>query len=67
MDCVAGFNFDAEMVDGAALAGVLEQNQLKRRLGDGEVRVPFLDLCRCGVEQLRVERDCLVEAIDVES
>ena len=33
----------------------------------GEVGVALLDLGRCGVEQLGVERDRLVEVIDVES
>ena len=54
------------MVDGAALAGVLQQHQLQRRLGDGEVGVALLDLGGLGVEQLGVERDRLVEIVDVE-
>ena len=41
---VAGLDLDAEVVDGAALAGVLQQHQLQRRLGDGEVGVAVLDL-----------------------
>ncbi len=49
------------------LSGVLQQDQLQRRFGDSEVGVALLDLGRCGVEQLGVERDRLVEVIDVES
>ena len=64
---VAGLDLDAEVVDRAALAGVLQQHQLQRRLGDGEVRIAGLHLGGRGVEQLGVERDRLVEVIDVES
>jgi hypothetical protein len=37
-------DFDAKVVQGAALAGVLEQDELERRLGDGEVGVAGLRL-----------------------
>ena len=37
-------HLDAEVVDRAALAGVLDQDQLERRLGHGEVRVAGLGL-----------------------
>ena len=37
MHMLAGFHLDPEVVDGAALAGGLQQNQLQRRVGDGEV------------------------------
>ena len=43
---VAGLDLDAEVVDGAALAGVFDQHQLQRRFGDREVRVTRLDLGR---------------------
>ena len=63
---LAGLDFHAEGVDGAAGAGVLQQHQLQRRLGDGEVGIARLDLGRGGVKQLGVERDRRIEIIDVE-
>ena len=56
---------DAQVVEGAAL-GPLEEDQLQRRLGDGEVGVAGLALGGLGGEQLRVEVDGLVEVADVE-
>ena len=50
----------------AALAGVFHEHQFQRWVGDGEVGVPRLHLRGRGVEQLGVERDGLVEVIDVE-
>jgi hypothetical protein len=38
-DRIGAGDFDAEVVEAAALAGVLQQHQLQRRLGDGEVGV----------------------------
>ena len=43
-----------------------EEDQLQRRVLDGEVGVPVLDLGRGGSKQLGVERNSLVEVIDVQ-
>jgi hypothetical protein len=48
------------------VAGVLDKDQLERRLGDREVGVALFQLGRLGVEQLRVERDPLGQVVDVE-
>src|ERR1035437_7082795 len=61
-----GGHLPPAVVDGAALPRVLHQHQLQRRLGDGEVRVPLLDLRGRSVEELRVERDGLIQIINVE-
>ena len=45
----------------------LDEDELERWGGDREVGVALLELGRCGVEQLGVERDGLVEVIDVQS
>ena len=37
-------DLDTEVVEAAALARVFQQDQLERRLGDGEVRIPGPDL-----------------------
>jgi len=66
MHRVAGLDLHTEVVNGAALAGILDQHQLERWLGNGEVGVALLHLGRCGVEQLGVEGDRLLEVIDVE-
>ena len=63
---VAGFHLDTEVVDGAALAGVFQQHQLQRRLGHREVGVTGLHLGRGNAKQFGVERDRLVEIVDVE-
>jgi hypothetical protein len=39
VDGAGAVDLDAEVVQAAALAGVLQQDELERRLGDGEVRV----------------------------
>jgi hypothetical protein len=54
------------VIQGSALAGVLDENELERRFGDGEVGIAGLRLGRFGVEQRRVERDGGVEVVDVE-
>src|SRR5208283_4709816 len=59
-------DLDAEVVQAAAMAGVLQQDELERRLGDGEVRVPGAALGGRGAEQLAVEGDGLVDVVDVE-
>ena len=66
MDLLAGFDLHAQVVDGPALARVLQQHQLERRIGDGEVGITVLELGRLGVEQLGVEGDRLVEIVDIE-
>jgi hypothetical protein len=43
------------VVEGAALAGVLQQDELERRLGDGEVGVAGPALGGLGAEQGGVE------------
>src|SRR5436305_1309796 len=50
-------HLDTEVVDRAAAPRVLDEDQLERWLGDGEVGVPRLHLVRLGVEQLAVEGD----------
>ena len=57
--------FDAEVVEGAALAGVLQQDELERRLGDGEVGLAGPALGGPGAEQPGVEADGLVDVVDV--
>ena len=59
-------DLDAQVVQGAALAGVLNEDELEGRLGDGEVGVAGAELGRLGTEQLAVEGDGLVEVLDVE-
>jgi hypothetical protein len=54
------------VVDGAAVAGVFNQHQFQWGFGDGEVGVAGFGLGWFGVEQLGVERDGLVEVVDVE-
>ena len=66
MHGIAAFDFDAEVVERAAVAGVLDQDELQGRFDNGEVRIARLDLGRRGVEQLGVEGDGLVEVVDVE-
>ena len=66
MHDVTRLDFDTEMVDRAALPPVLQQDQLEWRIGDREVGVAVFDLGGRSVEQLGVERDCLVEVVDVE-
>jgi hypothetical protein len=63
---VGAGDLDAEVVQAAALAGVLQQHELERRLGDGEVGIPGPHLGGLGAEQLAVERDGLTQVIDVE-
>jgi hypothetical protein len=55
------------VVDGAAAVGVLEEHQLERGVGDGEVGVAGPDLGGLGGEQAGVEVDGLVEVADIES
>ena len=59
-------DLDAQVVDAATLAGVLNEDELEGRLGDGEVGVAGAELGRLGAEQLAVEGDGLVEVLDVE-
>jgi hypothetical protein len=54
------------VVQGAALAGVLEQDELERRLGDGEVGVAGPALGGPGAEQPGVEADGLVDVVDIQ-
>src|SRR5450755_3181605 len=66
IDGIRVADLDAEMVEAAALARVLQQDELQRRLGDGEVGVAGTALSRLGTEQLAVERYGLLDVIDVE-
>ena len=56
-DLVGRLDLDAEVVERAGLAVALDQHELQRRLGDGEVGVARPDLGRLGGEELRVEVD----------
>src|ERR1700733_3352971 len=66
IDGIGVADLDAEMVQAAALPRVLQQNELERRLGDGEVGVAGTALGGLGSEQLAVKRDGLLDVIDVE-
>jgi hypothetical protein len=59
-------DFPAEVVEAAALARVLQQDQLQRRLADREVGVAGVTLGGLGAEQLAVEGDGLVDVVDVQ-
>ena len=66
VDGVDVLDLDAEVVERSAVAGVLHEDELQRRLGDGEVRVAGPDLGRLGVEEPGVERDRRRQVVDVE-
>jgi len=66
VDGVDVFHLDTEVVEGAALAGVLHEHELERGLGDGEVGVAGAALGGLGAEELGVERDRFVDVVDVE-
>src|SRR5450755_110771 len=59
-------DFDAQVVEGAPLAGAFQQDQLQRRLGDREVRITGAALGRLRAEQPAVEGDGLVDVVDVQ-
>ena len=59
-------DLDAEVVQAAAMARVLQQDELQRRLGNGEVRVAGADLGRLDAKQLGIEGDGFVDVADVE-
>ena len=48
------------------MAGVLEQDELERRLGDGKVGVAGASFGRFGAEKLGVEGVRFVDVVDVE-
>jgi DNA-binding transcriptional ArsR family regulator len=54
------------VVEAAALAGVFQQHQLERRVGDREIGVAGPELGRAGAEQLGAELDGLADVVDVE-
>jgi len=58
--------FYAEVVDALRRTGVLEQNQLQRRLIEGEVRVARAALVGQGAEELAVVVDGFVDVAHVE-
>src|SRR6185437_3106693 len=59
-------DFHAEVVQGAALAGVLQQDQRERRLGDGGVGGAGPARGRASAEQSGVEGDGRVDVVDVQ-
>jgi len=59
-------DLDAEVVERAALAGVLDEHELQRRLGHREVRVPGADLGGLGAEEPAVEVDRGLEVVHVD-
>ena len=68
---VGRLDLDAEVVECAGhtvapCGGVLHQDELERRVGDGEVGVARPALGRLGAEELGVELDGLVDVADVE-
>jgi hypothetical protein len=66
VDGVAGLHLDAEVIESPSVATVFDEDELQGWFGDREVRVARLDLGGGGVEQLGVERDRLVEVVNVE-
>ncbi|GAA4835944.1 hypothetical protein GCM10025787_14830 [Saccharopolyspora rosea] len=58
IDLLGAVDRDAEVVHHRVLTGLtLQQHELERRFGDGEVGVARPQLGRFGAEELRVERD----------
>ena len=66
VDGVDAGDLDAQVVEGAAGARVLDEDELERRLGHGEVGVAGLALGRLRAEQAAVEVDRRLEVVDVE-
>src|SRR5260370_1379826 len=66
VDRVGVADLDAEVVEAAGLAGVLQQDELERRVGNREVSVAGPELGGLGAEQLAVEGDGLLKVADVE-
>ena len=66
MNLLARLHLHPEVIDGAALTGVLQKHQLQWRLRDGEVGVAGFHLGRGRSEQLAVEGDGGVQVIDIE-
>lgn len=57
-DVLGGCHLDTEVVQaGVRALFSLDQNELERRLGDGEVRIAITELGRLGVEEFAVEGD----------
>ncbi len=63
---VGRLDLDAEMVQRSRITVTLDEHELERRLGDGEVGVARAELGRFGGEQLGVEVDRVVEVRDVQ-
>ena len=68
---VGGLDLDTEVVEGADRpmtpgGGVLQQDQLERRVHDGEVGIARLALGGLGPEELGVERNGFVDVTDVQ-
>src|ERR671910_1760371 len=63
---VGGRHLDAQVVERARVTVALDEHELERRLGNGEVGVAGAALGRLGREQLRVEADRRVDVGNVE-
>src|ERR1017187_9401180 len=67
-DLVSALDLDAQVIEGPrCLSGILDQDQLERRIGDGEVGVAGHALRWFRVKQLLIEVDRLVDVGHVES
>jgi hypothetical protein len=65
-DLVRRLDLDAQVVESSALAVAGDQDELERRLRDGEVGIAGSDLRRSRAEELGVEGDRVIEVGDVE-
>jgi hypothetical protein len=64
---VAAFHLDSEVIERPrGLAGVLDEDELERRLGDGEIGIVGAAFRRLGPEQLGVELHSGINVGDVE-
>jgi hypothetical protein len=54
------------VVEAASLPRLLDEDELERRLCDGEVGIAGADLGRLGVEERGVEVDRRLEVVDVD-
>ncbi|GAX54228.1 hypothetical protein AQJ27_33715 [Streptomyces olivochromogenes] len=66
-DLVGGLDFDAEVIHAGFLAGfALDQDELERRFGDGEIRVavaPFRRLTRALQDRFTNRARTLIEVV----
>src|SRR6266487_564751 len=66
VDLLGRLDLDSKVVERAAAAGALQQDELERRRSDREVGIAGAALGRLGPEQRRVEPDRRVEVVDVQ-